>query len=106
MQQELPLGCEVDQVARDHIRERGYDKQFLHRTGHSINYEVHGNGAHIDNLETRDERRILTRTCFSIEPGVYLAGEFGVRSECDVYVDEEGVRTTGPLQTEIIRIEA
>ena len=103
-QGELPRGCDVDDIARTHISERGYEKQFLHRTGHSINYEVHGNGAHIDNLETRDERRILTRTCFSIEPGVYLAGEFGVRSECDVYVDEEGVRVTGPLQTEIITI--
>jgi Xaa-Pro aminopeptidase len=103
---ELPCGWEVDEVARGHIRERGYERQFLHRTGHSINFEVHGNGAHIDNLETRDERRILTDTCFSIEPGVYLEGEFGVRSECDVYVDAGGVRVTGPLQTEIVRIGA
>ena len=67
---------------------------------------MHGNGAHIDNLETKDERRILTRTCFSIEPGIYLEGRFGVRSECDVYVDEEGVRVTGPLQDSLIRIPA
>ncbi|MGD8376254.1 MAG: M24 family metallopeptidase [Acidobacteriota bacterium] len=102
---QLPMGWEVDRVARSHIAERGYEREFLHRTGHSINYEVHGNGAHIDDLETRDERRILTRTCFSIEPGVYLAGDFGVRSECDVYVDEEGARATGPLQSEIVTME-
>jgi len=101
---ELPCGWEVDEVARTYIRERGYEDRFLHRTGHSIHDEVHGNGAHIDNLETRDTRRILTRTCFSIEPGVYLAGEFGVRSECDVYVDEKEVRVTGALQEEIVRI--
>ena len=53
-------------------------------------------------LQLRDERRILTRTCFSIEPGIYLEGRFGVRSECDVYVDEERVRVTGPLQEAII----
>jgi Xaa-Pro aminopeptidase len=100
----LPMGWEVDDVTRNHIRERGYEERFLHRTGHSINYEVHGNGAHIDNLETRDERRILTRTCFSIEPGIYLEGRFGVRSECDVYVDESGVRVTGPLQEAVIPI--
>lgn len=103
---DLPRGWEVDDVARNHIKERGYEQQFLHRTGHSINYEVHGNGAHIDNLETKDERRILTRTCFSIEPGIYLEGRFGVRSECDVYVDEDSVRVTGPLQDSLIRIPA
>ena len=102
---DLPCGWEVDDAARDHIRKHGYEDRFLHRTGHSINYEVHGNGAHIDNLETRDERRILTRTCFSIEPGIYLDGDFGVRSECDVYVDEKEVRVTGPLQTEIVTLE-
>ena len=101
---ELPRGWEVDDVARAYIRERGYEEQFLHRTGHSINFEVHGNGAHIDNLETKDERRILSRTCFSIEPGIYLEGQFGVRSECDVYVDEDGVRVTSPLQESIVNI--
>lgn len=101
---ELPCGWEVDEVARTYIRERGHEERFLHRTGHSIHDEVHGNGAHIDNLETRDVRRILTRTCFSIEPGIYLPGEFGVRSECDVFVDEKEVRVTGPLQEEIVRI--
>ena len=56
---------------------------FTHRTGHNIGQEDHGNGAHLDNLETRDERLIIPRTCFSIEPGIYLP-EFGVRTEIDV----------------------
>ena len=67
----------------------------MHRTGHSIGQEVHGNGANIDNLETQDQRRVLRRTCFSIEPGIYLP-EFGVRSEVDVYIDSDGkVHVTG-----------
>jgi len=102
---DLPCGWEVDDVARGVIRDGGHEEHFLHRTGHSINDEVHGNGTHIDNLETRDERRILPDTCFSIEPGIYLAGDFGVRSECDVFVSEKEVLVTGPLQTEIIAIE-
>src|SRR5262245_20967267 len=80
-------GAEVDDVARDYIEERGYGQYFLHRTGHSIGYLVHGNGVNIDNLETRDQRTIIPGVCFSIEPGVYLP-EFGVRSEIDMYVGE------------------
>jgi len=97
-------GCDADDVCRAVVREAGYAERFLHRTGHNIGEEVHGDGANVDNLETRDERLLLPRTCFSIEPGIYLAGEFGVRSECDVYVDEKEVRVTGPLQEEIVRI--
>ncbi|BCA55408.1 Peptidase M24 [Nitrospira sp. KM1] len=97
-----PLGCEVDDVCRGVIRTAGYGDQFLHRTGHSIGEEVHGNGANIDGLETQDDRRLMARTCFSIEPGVYLRGEFGVRSELDVYVGEREARVYGlPLQTEL-----
>jgi Xaa-Pro aminopeptidase len=66
---------------------------------------VHGNGANIDNLETKDERVLIPRTCFSIEPGVYLEGKFGVRSEIDVYVDENGARVTGgDVQKELVLI--
>ncbi|MEZ4536810.1 MAG: M24 family metallopeptidase [Cyanobacteriota/Melainabacteria group bacterium] len=76
----------------------------MHRTGHSIGEEVHGNGANIDNLETRDERALLPNTGFSIEPGVYLP-EFGVRSEIDVYIDENSVTVAGqPIQESIIPI--
>lgn len=94
-------GWQVDQVAREAIRKEGFAKYFVHRTGHNIGQEVHGNGANMDGLETRDERRILSQTCFSIEPGIYLP-EFGVRSEVDVFVDGTEARVTGPVQTGIL----
>jgi len=98
-------GWEVDNATRDVIEKAGYGEQYTHRTGHNIGQEVHGNGAHIDGLETRDDRHIIPRTCFSIEPGIYLP-EFGVRSEVDVYIDATGkVHVTGgDLQTEIHKI--
>ena len=98
-------GAQVDDVARGVIARAGYGEQFTHRTGHSIGQEGHGNGAHIDNFETRDARRIIARTCFSIEPGIYLEGRFGVRSEINVYVGERDIEVTGqPIQTEIVAI--
>ncbi len=98
-------GAEVDDVSRGVIERAGYGEFFTHRTGHSIGEEVHGNGAHIDNLETRDSRKIIPRTCFSIEPGIYLPGNFGVRSEIDLYVGDRGIEVTGqPIQTELVRI--
>ncbi len=101
----FPFGWEVDDVCRNVIREAGYSDFFVHRTGHSIGEEVHGNGANIDNLETQDGRRILPRTCFSIEPGIYLPGEFGIRSELDVYIsDAEALVFGEPLQTQIVPI--
>jgi Xaa-Pro dipeptidase len=93
-------GWQVDQAARDVIDAAGYGHAFVHRTGHSIGQETHGNGANMDNLETHETRRVLCRTCFSIEPGIYLP-EFGVRSEVNVFVDGNGsVHVTGgALQT-------
>jgi Xaa-Pro dipeptidase len=98
-------GWQVDQAARDVIDQTGYGQYFCHRTGHSIGQEVHGNGANMDNLETHEERRVLPRTCFSVEPGIYLA-EFGIRSEVDVFVDGRNqVHVTGgPRQTRVIPI--
>jgi Xaa-Pro aminopeptidase len=103
---ERPIcGWEVDEVAREVIRKAGFGERFIHRTGHSIGQEVHGNGANIDNYETRDERRILPHCCFSIEPGIYLSGEFGVRSEVDMYVDDHAAFVTGqPIQLEVVPI--
>ncbi|MGE3821083.1 MAG: M24 family metallopeptidase [Isosphaeraceae bacterium] len=99
-------GFEVDDAARAVIERAGMGAQFVHRTGHNIGQEVHGNGAHMDNLETHEERLVLPRTCFSIEPGIY-GPEFGVRSEVDVYIDEKGVvHVTGGLQTEVVPILA
>ncbi|HVG28607.1 MAG TPA: M24 family metallopeptidase [Pyrinomonadaceae bacterium] len=99
-------GAEVDDVSRGVITRAGYGEYFTHRTGHSIGEEVHGNGAHIDNLETRDSRKIIPRTCFSIEPGIYLPGNFGVRSEIDLYVGDDGeIEVTGqPIQKELVLI--
>lgn len=98
-------GWEIDNATRAVIEKAGYGDSFAHRTGHNIGQEVHGNGAHIDGLETRDDRTIIPRTCFSIEPGIYQP-EFGVRSEVDIYIDKNGqVHVTGgEPQTEIHRI--
>ena len=88
-------GQEVDDAVRKVVDDAGYGASFNHRTGHNIGQDDHGNGAHIDNLETRDDRLILRRTCFSIEPGIYLP-EVGVRTEVDVYIDRDGhVHVTG-----------
>jgi Xaa-Pro aminopeptidase len=98
-------GAEVDDVSRGVITRAGFGEQFTHRTGHSIGEETHGNGVNIDDFETRDSRRIIPGVCFSIEPGIYLEGKFGVRSEINVYVSDKDVEVTGqPIQTEIIPI--
>ena len=98
-----PFGWEADDACRQVIQRGGYGDQFVHRTGHSIGEEVHGNGANIDGLETQDTRRLMPRTCFSIEPGIYLPGEFGIRSELDVYLAEREALVFGlPLQGEIV----
>lgn len=100
-----PFGWQVDDACRRIIQHAGYGDQFVHRTGHSIGEEVHGNGANIDGLETQDTRRLMPRTCFSIEPGIYLPGEFGIRSELDVYVAEREALVFGlPLQDRIVPI--
>jgi Xaa-Pro dipeptidase len=98
-------GAEVDDVSRGVIKKAGYGEQFTHRTGHSIGEECHGNGVNIDNFETRDSRFITAGVCFSVEPGIYLEGKFGVRSEIDVYVGDKDIEVTGqPIQTEIVAI--
>ncbi len=98
-------GWQVDDVCRSHIRRAGFGKYFTHRTGHSIGRDVHGNGANMDNFETHDTRRLLAGTCFSIEPGIYLA-EFGIRSEVNVYVDSATARVTGKVQQQLVPIMA
>ena len=93
-------GWEIDRVARDHIAAAGYGDQFLHRTGHSLGEEVHGNGVHLDDFETHDVRRLLPGTAVTVEPGVYFE-DFGVRTEINLHVGERSATVTGPLQTEI-----
>lgn len=95
-------GWEVDQVARDVIQHAGYGQYFIHRTGHNIGETDHGPGANIDNLETHDTRKLIPGTCFSIEPGIYIPGEFGIRLEYDVYLTMEGgVQITGGIQEQL-----
>jgi Xaa-Pro dipeptidase len=96
-------GWEADDAARAVIREAGYSEYFTHRTGHNIAAELHGNGAHLDNLETHDERLLLPHTCFSVEPGIYLQ-DFGIRSEVNMMAGDREARVTGRLQTELVRI--
>ena len=101
----LLQGWQVDKAARDVIEKAGYGKYFFHRTGHNIGEAIHGNGANMDGLETHDVRRLIPRTCTSIEPGIYL-NDFGIRSEVNVYIDEREARVTGAVQTEILALLA
>jgi Xaa-Pro aminopeptidase len=87
-------GADLDDTARKVIRAAGFEQYFVHRTGHSIDRELHGSGPHLDNFETRDDRRLITGVGFSVEPGVYLPGRFGVRSEINVVLHDDGPEVT------------
>ena len=97
-------GWQADDASRAIVTAAGFGPQFTHRTGHSIATDLHGPGAHLDNLETHDERLILPNTCFSVEPGIYFPGEFGVRSEVDMIALPGRAIVTGPAQTELLRL--
>jgi len=97
-------GCQVDEVARNYIASEGYGDYFTHRLGHSIGETVHGEAVNLDNFETHDSRNIISGIGFSIEPGIYLS-EFGVRSEIDAYMSEDGPYATSPVQSEIVLIK-
>jgi Xaa-Pro aminopeptidase len=96
-------GWEVDKAVREFINSKGWGKYFIHRTGHSITSDIHGNGANLDNLETKDDREILPSTCFSVEPGIYLP-EFGVRSEVNMLIRNGQGEVTGRIQNELVVI--
>ncbi|WP_213804896.1 M24 family metallopeptidase [Granulicella sp. dw_53] len=97
-------GWQADDAARGVIAAAGLGEFFTHRTGHNIGTELHGSGAHLDNLETHDERLILPNTCFSVEPGLYFPGEFGVRNEVNMMTAKGRAEVTGRMQTELVRI--
>ncbi len=102
---EKVYGYEVDDACRKVIEDAGYGQYFIHRTGHSIGEEVHGNGVNIDNLETKDERELVPGICFSIEPGIYIPGKVGVRSEIDVFITlDREVVVVGDIQKELVLI--
>jgi Xaa-Pro aminopeptidase len=96
-------GWEVDRATRDVITAAGFGKQFIHRTGHSLGEEVHGNGVHMDDYETHDDRMLCAGTGFTIEPGIYT-GTFGVRTEVNMVVGPKSAEVTGPCQTSLLRI--
>ena len=97
-------GWQADDAARDVIRNAGFADAFTHRTGHNIATVLHGNGAHLDNLETHDERLLLPCTCFSVEPGLYFPGDFGIRSEVNMVTRPGSAVVSGPRQTELLRL--
>ena len=97
------LGWEVDRAARGVLEQSGYGSHILHRTGHSLGESVHGNGVHMDDYETHDDRRILPGTGFTVEPGLYF-DTFGVRTEINVFRGERDARVTGPRQMELVTL--
>lgn len=98
-------GYEVDDVCREVIERHGYGKWFIHRTGHSIDRSTHGMGPNMDNLETHEVRSLIQGVGFSIEPGIYLPGELGVRSEINVYIGEQGPEVTpSEIQDEVFTL--
>jgi Xaa-Pro aminopeptidase len=94
-------GFEVDRACRAVLEGAGYGAQFIHRTGHSLGETVHGNGVHLDDYETHDDRRLIPGTGFTIEPGVYT-DRFGVRTEINMFMDQRDAYVTGELQQEIL----
>src|ERR1700716_3650392 len=91
---EVVTGAALDDAARGVIRAAGFGEYFVHRTGHSIDRDLHGSGPHLDNFETADERVLLAGIGFAVEPGIYLKGRFGMRSEINVFLDETGPEVT------------
>ena len=96
-------GWQVDRAASSVLRDAGYGDRIVHRTGHSLGEAVHGNGVNMDDYETHDDRRLLTGTGFTIEPGVYF-DDFGVRTEINMIVQVRDATVTGPSQTEIVAL--
>jgi Xaa-Pro aminopeptidase len=96
-------GWEVDRAARSVLERAGFGHHILHRTGHSLGERVHGNGVHLDDYETHDDRRLLPGAGFTVEPGLYF-DTFGVRTEINMFRGEHDTRVTGPRQTEIIKL--
>jgi Xaa-Pro dipeptidase len=94
------MGFEADRAARDVIERAGFGDAFVHRTGHSIDRDLHGSGPHLDDYETHDDRLLVQGVGFSVEPGIYLAGEFGMRSEVNVFMGAAGPEVT-PQQPQV-----
>lgn len=96
-------GWELDKVARDYIEAAGYGEFFNHRLGHSLGREVHSNAVNLDSWETHDTRQLIPGIAVTIEPGIYVP-EFGVRSEIDVFMAEDGPEVTTERQQEVVTV--
>lgn len=96
-------GFEADDIARKLIAKAGYEKNFIHRLGHSISTTVHGEGANLDNFETHDTRELISWSCFSVEPGIYLE-KFGVRSELNLFLTDTETIIGGEVQKELLKL--
>ncbi len=96
-------GWQVDRAARNVLEGAGFGERILHRTGHNLGRDVHGNGVHMDDYESHDDRRLIPGTGFTIEPGLYFES-FGVRTEINMYYGQREALITGPAQTEIVRL--
>jgi Xaa-Pro dipeptidase len=96
-------GWQVDRAARDVLERAGFGERILHRTGHNLGRDVHGNGVHMDDYESHDDRRLMAGTGFTIEPGLYFEF-FGVRTEINMFYGEREAQITGPSQTEIVQL--
>ena len=96
-------GWQVDEAARAVLQDQGYGDRIVHRTGHSLGESVHGNGVHMDDYETHDDRRLLPGTGFTVEPGLYFES-FGVRTEINMYRGEREAIVTGPRQTDVVTL--
>ena len=99
-------GWQLDAVAREYIAAAGFGDYFNHRLGHSLGREVHSNAVNLDGWETHDTRRLIPGVAVTIEPGIYLPGEFGVRSEIDMFMGEDGPRVTTQMQRDVVLIGA
>jgi len=100
----LPMGWEVDNIARNYISDRGYGEYFTHRLGHSLGIKVHGDAVNLDSWETYDNRVIMPGLGVTVEPGIYMH-DFGVRSEINLYISETGPYVTSKVQDQIVLIE-
>ena len=99
-------GWQLDKAARDYITRAGFGDYFNHRLGHSLGREVHSNAVNLDGWETHDTRQLIPGVAVTVEPGIYLPGEFGVRSEIDVFMGESGPRVTTQMQQDVVLIDA
>ncbi len=91
-------GAEVDQATRAFMKKAGLADKVMHRTGHSIDNDLQGGGADLDDFEVKDTRIMTPGTGFTVGPGLYFQGQFGVRTEVSVYLSPTGPEVTTPAQ--------